>query len=171
MIRLVIGGLSAIACSLSVLLWWEVGAFAPTPPPMASPRSAAAVAAPEATPADHTNDWVANILARPLFSPDRHAPTVGATVVAGPQLVGLPRLSAVLVGPFGRSAIFAPDGGKPIIATEGTQIADWTVRAIEANAVEIVGPDGARTVHPTFGNMPGTADAAAPQRTGQSQRR
>jgi hypothetical protein len=169
-IRWVIVGLGAIACGFAVLLWWEVDAFAPAPDPIASPHSAAAVAAPEATPPDHTNDWVASILARPLFSQDRHPPAEGATVVAGPELAGLPRLSAVLVGPFGRTAIFSPDGGKPIIVAEGSQIAAWTVRAIEANAVEIEGPDGKQTVHPTFGNMSSAAGAAASQHTGLSQR-
>jgi hypothetical protein len=168
MIRLVIGGLTAIAGALAVVVAWEVGGFAPAPGPVASPHRATAVAAPEAAPPDHTSDWVASILARPLLSADRRPPAEGAAVAAGPELAGLPRLAGVLVGPFGRSAIFAPDGGKPIIVAEGSRIAAWTVHAIEANAVEIVGPDGTRTVHPTFGTMAGAG--GVPQHTGQSQR-
>ncbi len=164
MIRLVIGGLSVIACGLAVILAWEVGAFAPAAGPIASPRRAAAVAAPEAVVPDHTNEWVASILARPLFSPDRRPPADGS-VVAGAELASLPRLSGVLVGPFGRSAIFAPDGGKPLIVVEGGRVAAWTVQAIRANAVEVVGPDGKRMLQPSFGNMP-----VAPQGMGPSQR-
>jgi len=75
-----------------------------------------------------------------------------------------------MVGPFGRRAIFAPDGGKPLIVAEGSRIAAWTVQAIRANAVEVVGPDGKRTLEPTFGNMPAAGGPALPQRTGRSRR-
>jgi hypothetical protein len=169
MIRLALGGLSTIACGLAFALAWEIGAFAPDSDPVVPQHAVATATAPEATPPDHVNEWVASILARPLFSPDRRPPAEGS-IVAGTELAGLPRLSGVLVGPFGRSAIFSPDGGKPIVVAEGARIAAWTVQAIQANAVEIVGPDGKRTVHPTFGNMPAAAGPVGPQRMGPSQR-
>ncbi len=174
MIRLIVAGLSAVACGLAVVLAWEIGLFEPSLGPITPPHHSTAVAAPEVVAPDHTNEWVANILSRPLFSPDRRPPADGS-VVAGAGLAGLPRLSGVMVGPFGRSAIFAPDGGKPLIVSEGGRIAAWTVQAIRANAVEVIGPDGKRTLEPTFGNMPAgamptTGNPALPQRMGRSQR-
>jgi hypothetical protein len=170
MIRLAIGSLSAIACGLALLVGWELGAFAPNPGPVVAQYHAPpAATAPEATPPDHTNDWLASILARPLFSPDRRPPADG-TVVAGGEVAALPRLSGVLVGPFGRSAIFAPDGEKPVIVAEGSRIAAWTVQAIRANTVEVVGPEGKRSLQPSFGNMQAAANPAVPLHVGPSQR-
>ena len=57
--------------------------------------------------ADHAHDWVVTVLARPLFSPDRRPPADTVIVASGRTVPGLPRLAAILVGPFGRSAIFA----------------------------------------------------------------
>lgn len=169
MIRLIVGGLGTIACGLVVVLAWEIGLFDPSPGPVISTHRSVAVAAPEVVAPDHTNEWLASILARPLFSPDRRPPA-GGSVVAGAGLAGLPRLSGVMVGPFGRSAIFAPDGGKPLIVAEGGRIAAWTVQTIRANTVEVVGPDGRRTLEPTYSNMPAASSPALSQRTGRSQR-
>lgn len=168
MIRLATAGLVAAAFGLAVTVAWEVGAFAPAdraakPVPHAS---TAAVVAP--IPPDHMNDWLTTILARPLFSPDRRPPAA-ASAVSGERLAGLPRLSGVLVGPFGRRAIFASDGGKPLVVGEGGRVADWTVRVIEAGAVEVAGPDGDHILRPSFENMPEAAShPPIPARTGLS---
>ena len=169
MTRLAAGSLATIASGLAVVLASEIAAIAPHPNPVVSQHRGPAATAPQATPPDHTNEWVTTILTRPLFNPGRRPPAE-ASVVTGNQLAALPRLSGVLVGPFGRNAIFAPEDGKPIIVAEGARVAAWTVLAIEANGVEIVGPDGRRTVHPTFGNLPAVLDLAAPKRMGLSQR-
>jgi hypothetical protein len=128
------------------------GATAPTPPAAA----------------DRTPEWVATALARPLFSPDRRPAAVAASAV-GASLPGLPRLAGIVVGPFGRSAIFAVDGGKPIVVPEGGQIAAYTVTSIQAAEVRLVGPDGAQVVHPSF--EPGAKQTAGsttpPRRPGQ----
>ena len=152
MIRLATAGLVLAAFALAVTVAWEIGAFAPAEHATA-PRPLASAAAVVATvPPDHTSDWVRTILARPLFSPDRRPPAQGS-VIAGDTSVGLPRLSGVLVGPFGRTAIFASDGDKPLVVGEGGQVAQWTVRVIQAGSVEVVGPGGARTLRPSFGTM------------------
>lgn len=96
---------------------------------------------------DHSGEWVSSILGRPLFSPDRR-PSSAAAAVAG--LPGLPRLSGIMFGPFGRSAIFAPDGAKPVVAQEGARVAGYTVKAIEATQVRLIGPNGSIVLYPTF---------------------
>ena len=102
------------------------------------------------TPADHTNDWAATALARPLFSPDRRPAADAATVASGRSVPGLPRLAGILVGPFGRSAIFATNGAKPIVVQEGGRVAAYTVKSIEATQVHLLGPDGAQVLYPSF---------------------
>jgi hypothetical protein len=107
--------------------------------------------------ANHTGDWVATVLARPLFSPDRRPANVATTVVGG-SLVGLPRLAGIMVGPFGRSAIFATGDAKPMVVEEGAHIASYTVKSIESMQVRLLGPNGEQVLYPTF------ATAAAPGR-------
>jgi hypothetical protein len=150
------------AAGLAVTLSWELGAFAlPATRIAPHPRAAVTTAPPEAAP-DHTGEWIAAFLARPVFSPDRRP---AATIASTPGVrlpEGLPRLSGVLVGPFGRSAIFAADGRKPLVVDVGGHIDAWTVRVIDADAVEVSGPGGARTLHPSFASpsdtsLPGTS--------------
>jgi hypothetical protein len=100
--------------------------------------------------ADHTNDWVATVLARPLFSPDRRPAADAVTVASGRTVPGLPRLAGILVGPFGRSAIFASNGAKPIVVQEGGRVAAYTIKSIEATQVRLLGPDGAQVLYPSF---------------------
>jgi len=97
--------------------------------------------------ADHSGEWVSTILGRPLFSPDRR-PSSTAAAVAG--LPGLPRLSGIMVSPLGRSAIFAADGAKPLVIQEGTRVAGYTVKAIEATQVRLVGPNGNVVLYPSY---------------------
>jgi len=100
--------------------------------------------------ADHTEEWVATALARPLFSPGRR-PAPQAVAVAA--FADPPRLSGILVTPSGRSAIFAPsDGGKPLVATEGSTLGTYVVRSIEPEQVTLMGPKGSRVLHPAFEN-------------------
>lgn len=106
----------------------------------APPKRAATVAA-EA--ADRTDAWVATSLARPLFSRDRKPTPVAAKSDGGPAISSLPRLSGVLVSPFGRLAIFAAsEGGKPIVVAAGGTLGPYTVTEIEPGTVTVSGPDG-----------------------------
>jgi general secretion pathway protein N len=110
----------------------------------AAPASAEPVAA-----------WTSTILARPLFSPERRpsAPAaVAAAEPAAPQ--SLPRLAGIVVTPRSRTAIFSNGADHSTIATEGATVGEWRVVAIHAEAVELAGPDGARTVHPTYSSDP-----------------
>jgi hypothetical protein len=114
---------------------------------------------------------VATILTRPLLSPDRRPPRGAVAAVPGERPAdALPRLSGVLVGPFGRSAIFATDGARPIVVGEGGRVDAWTVRRIEVEGVEVAGPGGVRTVHPSFPPSGGEPNrpAAPGQRIGLS---
>ena len=151
------------AAGLVATLAWELGAFASPDTRIAPrPRAAVATAAPGAAP-DHTSEWIAAILARPVFSPDRRPPAEIASTPGVRLPEGLPRLSGVLVGPFGRSAIFAADGRKPLVVDVGGRIDAWTVRTIDVDTVQVSGPGGARTLHPSFASSAaGPASLASP---------
>jgi hypothetical protein len=102
-------------------------------------------------PADHTEEWVATALSRPLFSPDRRPSRQAVVAVAAPAFADLPRLSGILITPSGRSAIFAPSGGgKPVVVTEGTTLGTYVVRSIEPEQVTLMGPKDSRVLRPAF---------------------
>ena len=160
MIRATPAILPVCATVLVATLAWELGAFASPDTRIAPhPRAAAATAAQDATP-DHTSEWIAAVLARPVFSPDRRPPAEIASTPDVRMADGLPRLSGVLVGPFGRSAIFAADGRKPLVVDVGGRIDAWTVRTIDVDTVQVSGPGGARALHPSFALSP--TDPASP---------
>jgi hypothetical protein len=82
-----------------------------------------------------TNAWAATILARPLFSASRKPPRVasGTHDEAAPDEA---RLAGIMIGQFGRRAIFAPSGGgKPQVLGEGAEVNESTIRSIEPDRV------------------------------------
>jgi hypothetical protein len=95
--------------------------------------------------------WVATILARPPLDPTRRPPNhESGPVMAHGGSDGPPRLTGVMISPEDRVAFFAPEGAKPAAVKEGAHIGRWTVRAIEAGQVILVGPDGTHTLHPAL---------------------
>lgn len=127
--------------------------------------AAAAVArwrpAPEApAPAapDRTGEWAATALARPLFAQDRRpvAEARSAAAAGGPAGRELPRLAGVLVGPGGSAAIFATagDNTKPQVLRIGDHVGAYEVKAIVTGEVTLAGPDGDRTLRPSFDPRP-----------------
>jgi hypothetical protein len=81
-----------------------------------------------------TSDWADKVLARPLFTIGRRPPKAEAsTGAAAPDQA---RLSGILIGRFGKRAIFAPDGGgKPLVLGEGANVNESTIRSIEPGQV------------------------------------
>jgi hypothetical protein len=148
-------GLAAIALAASLVL--------ESAPGDGDAASSAAPARPAVMPinrahgsaADHTDEWMAAALARPLFSPSRRPSSQAVTAAAAAPFADLPRLSGILVTPTGRSAIFAPSGGgKPVVATEGSTLGTYVVRSIEPEQVTLAGPKGTRVLHPAFDRPP-----------------
>lgn len=111
--------------------------------------------------ADDSDAWVATILARPLFAPDRRLPAAAAAPTVGPA--ALPRLSGVLVSLSDRFAIFADTDGKFSIVREGGRAGPWLVMAIAPDEVTVLGPGGKQVLRPHFRSGPdGIAAKAAP---------
>jgi len=118
--------------------------------------------------------FAAVALARPLFSPNRRPPMQ----VAGPptERQGLPRLSGVVIDGPRRLAFFAgPEIGRTIVAEAGAALGRWTVVAIAADAVTLLGPDGEQQMQPRFASEPAATVATTvtqqPNRLTEAMRR
>lgn len=147
-------GLLATALSAAILLQFDPAGSDPAGLPQPAPRGTAPVAAPVpgSGPAPgQAAGWVAATLARPLFSPDRRPPPIDGA--ARPADAPLPRLTGTLVTTAGRSAIFA-GAEAPVVVGEGGRIGTFTVHLIESGRVTLLGPDGQRTLRPSFDPTP-----------------
>lgn len=140
-------GLLAVLIGLSLVIALEITSAGQgdTPYPAAARQSAAErssrTPAPQAP--DQTDTWLKQILAAPLFSPDRRPVEVGVR--------GLPRLSGIVVTGSQRLAIFAaPSSGRRIVAEAGARIGAYTVQTIADDGVTVVGPEGTSVIRPVF---------------------
>lgn len=119
-------------------------------PPVVKPAVAThpASAAGDSEPKD-TADWADTVLGRPLFTVGRRPPksSGGGHLVAN---TGLPRLAGIMITPAGKWAIFAPDGGKPLVLAQGGALEDATVRTIKRDRVVVNGPKGEQVLWPTY---------------------
>jgi hypothetical protein len=117
---------------LALLIGWEL-ANPPPDDPAPAPRHVAD-ARPAAATGEPDNDamlsaWSATTLERPLFREDRRP----QQVAADPGLVqGRPRLTGIIVGPFGRHALFTlGEGTKPVVVREGDRVGTLLIRSIQ----------------------------------------
>lgn len=181
MMRPVLAGLLGLAIVLAGTIALELNGVvadddAMTPTNSRLPAARAEPAAPSAVPpapgergvergVDGRQAVVDGVLARPLFAATRRPAAIVPTAApAAAAPANLPRLAGVLVNGGSRSAIFAGAGsGKPIVAQEGSQVGAYTVQAIEAGQVTLMGPGGVQVVRPSFDTRaPGQAAAPPP---------
>jgi hypothetical protein len=127
---------------LEIAGWWRGGETFPA----AAARAADRMPPVRATAADASNQrdtWLNEILARPLFSPERRPVEVGVR--------GLPRLTGIIVSGAQKLAIFAgPANGQSVIAQAGGRIGAYEVRSVADQGVTLTGPTGTTTIRPTF---------------------
>ena len=138
--------LSLLAVTLTGVIGWELGEDRNerSPEPAAAAQPASALAARKVRAGDEAADQARTALARPLFQPDRRPGTIAPSALAATE--ALPRLTALLSGPFGRRAIFAGADGRLTSVEEGAALGGWTVVAIGAEGVSVAGRDGERVV-------------------------
>lgn len=153
--------LGIIACLLLVTIGFE--ALAPSE---AEPELAPAAAAPDAAAAPtgqgasaaQSAQWMATILARPLFAVSRKPDSGTAApgpVVADEPANDLPRLSGIFMDNGKKHALFQPTGDvPPLVVGEGETLTGswkgWQVDKIEFTTVTLSGPNGQTTVEPKF---------------------
>ncbi len=142
-------GLLLVVVGLAAVIGAEVasGPSGDGAPPSTRLTIAASPASPPAV--THYDDWVSTVRTRPLFSPDRR-PLPEVITSSDSGISGLPRLTGIIIGPYGRSAIFAAEGSKPIVLQEGGRLGAYMVKSINVAEVRLIGPDGARILSPTF---------------------
>lgn len=137
--------LLVLAAALAGVIGWELTADQDPSPP--EPEAARPAPLPSVT-ARRTRDDAAGqartALARPLFQPNRSPGTVAPSLL--PAAEALPRLTALLSGPFGRRAIFAGADGRSVAVEEGAALGGWTVVSIRPEGVSVTGRDGGRIV-------------------------
>jgi hypothetical protein len=143
------GAMLTVAGILAVVIAWEIGDMPRDSAIPPGPYESVATQASSRAHADNVQAWVSPILARPLFSPNRR-PAADRDNVTAAGLPSVPRLTGILVGPFGRSAIFAGKGSKPIVLGEGGRIDAYTVQSIDATQVRLDGPNGVHRLQPAF---------------------
>jgi hypothetical protein len=159
--RRLLAGVVLAASALVCVIAWELRGWEAAGPvrTMAPARMAVPTAS---DPEEAAPEWLAVVLARPLFSPTRRPDTV-AEAVAAPDSEA-PRLSGIVIDPSGKRAIFAagPEG-KSLVAREGSQVGGFVVRAIEPGRVVIEGEEGARSLKPSFSEAVASGAAPVPQ--------
>ena len=149
--RSVVSVLGLLIASLGGMLFAEYRSFntaQDTLPEIAMAQPTAASANVPPHPESHVGQWVATILARPLFAPLRRPPASAAAKGNGPMKLG--RLTGVLIAHSEKRAIFAPETGKPLVAEEGARIGAYQVRSIEPGQVTVLGPEGLRVLEPIY---------------------
>lgn len=100
--------------------------------------------------ADDNSRWADAAVARPLFSQNRR-PLADNAVAAVSAPYTLPRLTGVIVGPDGGSAIFAgAASGKPMIVRPGDRLGPAVIETIETGQVNLRGPNGLVVLRPVF---------------------
>jgi hypothetical protein len=108
-----------------------------------------------------TEDALASILARPLFSATRRPPAkIEGPASTDPGLAGT-RLTGIVTEPGRRIAIFAVSGAKPLRLTEGESVTGWRIDSITPQEISLTGPNGTKTLQPTFDPTRAVASTAA----------
>jgi hypothetical protein len=139
-------GLSGLAVGLCLVIGlevadWRQGAASPAMVRLKVDQPPIAATAP-GVPNQHAA-WLTEIMARPLFNPDRHPVDIG--------MRGLPRLTGIIVSGTQRIAIFAgPAAGRPLVAQAGAHVGAYEVRAVADEGVTVVGPEGISMIRPVF---------------------
>ena len=147
--------LSVLAAALVAGIGWQ---WSGTETPPADPVLPTSDVPRNKPVAANAGDWARIVLARPLLQLGRRPPAPVQSVAPGEAL---PRLTALLSGPFGRRAIFSM-GGRSLTVQEGAEAGGWTVLRISTAGVSVRGRDGERLLLLSRGATPQVRVEAAP---------
>jgi hypothetical protein len=139
------------------LVWLFYATWPMSGPDLVAARHAPRTRSPEEVQrSEQVDKWIATALNRPLFSANRRPAVEAPSLAVADVPPALPRLTAILVGPFGKEAVFVlSDGtGKAVTVHENERAGPYRIRQITPGAVVVEGPQGVATLHPVF-NRPG----------------
>jgi hypothetical protein len=142
-------GLLVCSVALGGLLSVELNSRPEEPTePLKATRQAASV--PPVPQRPQVDQLLQVALAQPLFSATRHPPDVETGSHArDPELPNM-RLTAIVIEPDRRLAIFAIPGAKPLALAEGELINEWRVEGVAPNQVSLIGATGITILEPKF---------------------
>jgi hypothetical protein len=94
------------------------------------------------------DELTATTLSRPLFSATRRpSERAGPDRPADPELANV-RLTGIVIERDRHTAIFAVQGAKPLVRSEGETVNDWHLDSIAPREVTVTGPAGTTTLEP-----------------------
>jgi hypothetical protein len=140
-----VGGCVLFSGVILLELGW--GMTRPVPPAAVPSQTGGLSPSPNETRAD-PNQLVFAILARPLFSSTRRPPPIADNDISGTFELGGARLTAIVIAPDERIAIFDMQGAKPLVLSEGQTVSGWRVDSITPSEVSLLGPGGLKTLQP-----------------------
>jgi hypothetical protein len=131
------------------VLLGELNADDPGAQPAGTPAPGPAQTLPALRPqTPRMDELVAVTLSRPLFSATRRPVERAASDrPAEPGLTDV-RLTGIVIEPDRRTAIFAVQGAKPLVRSEGETVKDWHLDSIAPHEVTLTGPTGTTTLEP-----------------------
>jgi len=141
--------LTTLAAVLVAVAGFEICAYCSDA--IAPPRSPAPsiVETPHGSSLPDVGGSVATILARPLFEMERRPLTEAALANTTPAVGRLTGI--IIVSQNEKFLIFAgAEGAKPIVLTEGGRIGADIVQTIAVGQATLLGPDGLKTIRPSF---------------------
>jgi hypothetical protein len=131
----------------SAVLLGELNVEDPGVQPAGTPAQAPAQTLPvQRLQSPRMDELVATTLSRPLFSATRRPSERAAPDrAADPELTNV-RLTGIVIEPDRHIAIFAVQGAKPLVRSEGETVNDWHLDSIAPHEVTLTGPAGPTTL-------------------------
>jgi len=87
-------------------------------------------------------------IAEPLLGPTQRPPEAASSDNAGDPRLPDVRLTGIVIEPDRRIAIFAVNGTKSVVLSEGEALKDWRIDSISPQKVSLSGPAGTMTLKP-----------------------
>jgi hypothetical protein len=87
-------------------------------------------------------------IAEPRYGPTQRPPEAASSDKAGDPRPPDVRLSGIVIEPDRRIAIFAVNGTKSVVLSEGETLNDWQIDSISSQKISLSGPAGTMTLKP-----------------------
>ncbi len=157
--------IAGFAVALTCILVWELWPSTDDAPDITGPRTVPVHVPVDAEPdTDLLTDIAATLLERPLFSPNRRLAPTGFGSLGLAE--NLPRLSGIVTGPSGGTAIFDDGSGRAKAVAAGDSVGRFKIGDITPGQVSLIASEGGRVLRPNFAHLVGASSAPEVQSSG-----